>query len=132
MKGRSENRVQEISYISRSLKALARELNVPVLAVSQLSRAVEWRASHEPQLSDLRESGSIEQDADVVLFIYRDEYYYKEEEWQAQHPDKEYPREEADIIIAKHRNGPTGRIKLRFRHNLARFENITSGEPSLL
>jgi replicative DNA helicase len=129
---RGENRVQEISYISRSLKGLARELNVPVLAVSQLSRAVEWRASHEPQLSDLRESGSIEQDADVVLFIYRDEYYYKEEEWQVQHPDKEYPREEADIIIAKHRNGPTGRIKLRFRHNLARFESISSGEPSLL
>lgn len=129
---RGENRVQEISYISRSLKALARELKVPVLAVSQLSRAVEWRASHEPQLSDLRESGSIEQDADVVLFIYRDEYYYREEEWQAQHPDKEYPREEADIIIAKHRNGPTGRIKLRFRHSLARFESISSGEPSLL
>jgi replicative DNA helicase len=130
--GRIENRVNEISYISRSLKALARELNAPVIAVSQLSRAVEWRASHEPQLSDLRESGSIEQDADVVLFIYRDEYYYKnEEEWVAQHPDKEYPREEADVIIAKHRNGPTGRIKLRFRHNLARFESI-SGEPSLL
>jgi len=127
---RGENRVQEISYISRSLKALARELNAPVLAVSQLSRAVEWRASHEPQLSDLRESGSIEQDADVVLFIYRDEYYIKEEEWP---PDKgEYPREQADIIIAKHRNGPTGRIKLRFRHNLARFESIGSGEPSLL
>jgi replicative DNA helicase len=130
--GRIENRVNEISYISRSLKALARELNAPVIAVSQLSRAVEWRASHEPQLSDLRESGSIEQDADVVLFIYRDEYYYKnEEEWVAQHPDREYPREEADVIIAKHRNGPTGRIKLRFRHNLARFESI-SGEPSLL
>jgi len=128
--GRNENRVQEISYISRSLKALARELNVPVLAVSQLSRAVEWRTSHEPQLSDLRESGSIEQDADVVLFIYRDEYYIKEEEWP---PDKgEYPREQADIIIAKHRNGPTGRVKLRFRHNLARFESISSGEPSLL
>ena len=128
-----ENRVQEVSEISRSLKALSRELSVPVLAVSQLSRAVEWRASHEPQLSDLRESGSIEQDADVVMFIYRDEYYYKnEEEWLAQHPDREYPREEADIIIAKHRNGPTGRIKLRFRHNLARFENISSGEPSLL
>jgi len=104
-----------------------------VLAVSQLSRAVEWRASHEPQLSDLRESGSIEQDADVVMFIYRDEYYYKsEEEWLAAHPDKEYPREEADVIIAKHRNGPTGRIKLRFRRELARFENISTGEPSLL
>ena len=130
---RGENRVQEISNISRALKALARELNVPVIAVSQLSRAVEWRASHEPQLSDLRESGSIEQDADVVVFIYRDEYYYKnEEEWIAAHPDREYPREEADVIVAKHRNGPTGRIKLRFRQNLARFENISSGEPSLL
>jgi replicative DNA helicase len=130
---RGENRVQEISYISRSLKALARELNAPVLAVSQLSRAVEWRASHEPQLSDLRESGSIEQDADVVLFIYRDEYYYKnEEEWLAAHPDREYPREEADVIIAKHRNGPTGRVKLRFRHNLARFETLGSAEPTLL
>ncbi len=130
---RGENRVQEITYISRSLKALARELNAPVLAVSQLSRAVEWRASHEPQLSDLRESGSIEQDADVVLFIYRDEYYYKsEEEWIAAHPDREYPREEADVIIAKHRNGPTGRIKLRFRQNLARFESLGSVEPTLL
>jgi replicative DNA helicase len=130
---RGENRVQEISYISRSLKALAREINAPVMAVSQLSRAVEWRASHEPQLSDLRESGSIEQDADVVLFIYRDEYYFKsEEEWIAAHPDREYPREEADVIIAKHRNGPTGRVKLRFRHNLARFESLGSVEPTLL
>ncbi len=123
---RSENRVQEISYISRSLKALARDLNVPVVAVSQLSRAVEWRASHIPQLSDLRESGSIEQDADVVLFIYRDEYYYTEEEWQTQHPDREYPREEADVIVAKHRNGPTGQVKLRFQRNLAKFANIPS------
>jgi replicative DNA helicase len=131
--GRGENRVQEISYISRALKALARELNAPVLAVSQLSRAVEWRASHEPQLSDLRESGSIEQDADVVMFIYRDEYYYKsEEEWVAAHPDQAYPREEADVIIAKHRNGPTGRVKLRFKHNLAKFENLGSVEPTRL
>jgi len=133
---RGENRVQEISYISRSLKALARELNLPVMAVSQLSRAVEWRASHLPQLADLRDSGSIEQDADVVMFIYRDEYYHTEDEWQLQHPDKEYPREEADIIIAKNRNGPTGQIKLRFRHNLAKFYNfeypISSEEPSLL
>jgi len=131
--GRGENRVQEISYISRALKALARELDAPVLAVSQLSRAVEWRASHEPQLSDLRESGSIEQDADVVMFIYRDEYYYKtEEDWIAAHPDREYPREEADVIIAKHRNGPTGRVKLRFKHNLAKFESLGSVEPTLL
>jgi len=131
--GRIENRVQEISYISRSLKALARELKVPVLAVSQLSRASEWRASHIPQLSDLRDSGSIEQDADVVLFIYREEYYYKtEEEWSSQHPDKEYPREEADIFIAKHRNGPPGQIKLRFQHELAKFHNISSEEARLL
>ena len=130
--GRTENRVQEISYISRSLKAIARELNVPVLAVSQLSRAVEWRASHRPQLSDLRESGSIEQDADVVLFIYRDDYYYDREQWESQHPDKEYPEGIADIIIAKHRNGPTGQISLRFLPKLAKFDNITNEEPSLL
>jgi replicative DNA helicase len=130
--GRSENRVQEISYISRSLKALARELNVPVIAVSQLSRAVEWRASHIPQLSDLRESGSIEQDADLVMFIYRDEAYYTEDEWQNQHPDKEYPKEIADIIIAKHRNGPTGQVKTRFRHSLTRFESLVTAEPNLL
>ncbi|OGO24256.1 MAG: replicative DNA helicase [Chloroflexi bacterium RBG_16_50_9] len=130
---RTDNRVQEVSEISRSLKGLARELNVPVLAVSQLSRAVEGRSSHEPQLSDLRESGSIEQDADVVMFVYRDEYYYKEEEWLSeQHQGREYPREEADIIVAKNRNGPTDRVKLRFRRELARFENISSGEPSLL
>jgi len=130
---RRENRVQEISYISRSLKALARDLNVPVIALSQLSRQVDWRASHIPQLSDLRESGSIEQDADIVMFVHRDEAYYTIEEWQDQHPDKEYPREIADIIIAKHRNGPIGQIKLRFRHNLAKFENIINiEEPSLL
>ena len=130
--GRNENRVQEIGYISRSLKALARELKVPVIAISQLSRAVEWRASHIPQLSDLRESGSIEQDADLVIFVYRDEVYYSEEEWQSQHPDKEYPREMADIIIAKHRNGPTGQIKLRFKHSLTKFDNIARAEPTLL
>jgi replicative DNA helicase len=133
--GRNENRVQEISYISRSLKALARELNVPVIAVSQLSRAVEWRASHIPQLSDLRESGSIEQDADLVTFIYREEVYYpNEDEWRAQHTDhgEEYPRGLADIIIAKHRNGPTGQVKVRFRNNLTRFEDLVKAEPNLL
>ncbi|MCL0094795.1 replicative DNA helicase [Dehalococcoidales bacterium] len=128
---REENRVQEISYISRSLKALARELNVPVLAISQLSRAVEWRASHRPQLSDLRESGSIEQDADVVLFIYRDEVYYTKEEWQREHPGEKYPPP-AEIIIAKHRNGPTGEINLQFKPWIAKFDNIASTEPSLL
>ena len=127
------NRVQEISYISRALKALAREMKVPVIAVSQLSRAVEGKASHEPQLSDLRESGSIEQDADVVIFIYRDEYYYhSEEEWIMVHPDREYPRGEADVIIAKHRNGATGRIKLRFVNTLTKFETLGSVDPMLL
>jgi replicative DNA helicase len=129
---RAENRVQEISYISRSLKALARELNVPVVTVSQLSRAVEWRASHKPQLSDLRESGSIEQDADVVLFIYRDDYYYTREEWESQYPDKDYPAGIADIIIAKHRNGPTGEVKLHFVPKSAKFAEISRQEPSLL
>ncbi|MFC2040980.1 replicative DNA helicase [Chloroflexota bacterium] len=130
--GKMENRVQEISYISRSLKAIARELNIPVVAVSQLSRASEWRASHRPQLSDLRDSGSIEQDADVVMFIYRDEYYYNRDEWESQHPDKEYPEGIADIIVAKHRNGPVGQINLRFLPRLATFENMPSQEPSLL
>ena len=129
--GRVENRVQEISYISRSLKGIARELNVPVIAVSQLSRAVEWRASHKPQLSDLRESGSIEQDADVVIFIYRDEVYVPEEEWRALHQDEAYPPP-AEIIVAKHRNGPTGQVNLRFIPKLAKFENIANAEPSLL
>jgi replicative DNA helicase len=127
--GHWENRVQEISYISRSLKAIARELNIPVLALSQLSRASEWRASHKPQLSDLRDSGSIEQDADVVTFIYRDEYYFPtREEWEREHPDQTYPPP-AELIVAKHRNGPIGEIKVRFRPNLARFENIASEEP---
>ncbi len=132
--GRGDNRVQEISYISRSLKALARELDVPVVAVSQLSRAVEHRPSRRPQLSDLRESGSIEQDADVVTFIYRDDYYYRtREEWEAQFPEKDYPEGIANIIIAKHRNGPIGEIDLRFVPQTAKFENmITSQEPSLL
>ena len=101
------------------------------MAVSQLSRAVEWRASHRPQLSDLRDSGSIEQDADVVMFIYRDDYYATKEEWQREHPDEKYPPP-AEIIVAKHRNGPTGQVNLRFLPKLARFENIASEEPSLL
>ncbi|HEX7475731.1 MAG TPA: replicative DNA helicase [Dehalococcoidales bacterium] len=121
---RVDNRVQEISYITRSLKVLAREMNIPVIVVSQLSRASEWRASHKPQLSDLRDSGSIEQDADVVLFVYRDEYYFDEESWAKEHPNEEYPSGLADIIVAKHRNGPTGEIKLRFQHTLAKFENM--------
>jgi replicative DNA helicase len=124
--GKNETRVQEISKITRALKTLARELDVPVLAVSQLSRAVEWRASHVPQLADLRESGSIEQDADVVLFIYRDDMYFSAEDWSKVHDiEKEpYPRGIADINIAKHRNGPLGQIKLRFLSRTAKFDNL--------
>lgn len=121
---RQENRVQEISEISRSLKGLARDLNVPLLAVSQLSRAVEQRPTHTPQLSDLRESGSIEQDADIVMFIYRDDMYYSKEEWEKSHPQDPYPKGIADIIVAKHRHGPTGRVQLFFREKVARFENL--------
>jgi len=118
--GNQENRVQEVSKISRSLKGLARELNVPVLALSQLSRAVESRTTQLPKLSDLRESGSIEQDADVVMFIYRE--------------DKEKPNTErqnvADIIIAKHRNGPVGRVSLYFNERSASFKDLDTQHAS--
>ncbi|MBI3252554.1 MAG: replicative DNA helicase [Candidatus Omnitrophica bacterium] len=110
----SESRQQEISEISRSLKELARELNIPVIAVSQLSRAVESRVDHRPQLSDLRESGAIEQDADVVVLLLREEYYNPSEE----------NRGKADIMIAKQRNGPVGNLKLTFIHEYTRFENM--------
>ncbi|MPZ23423.1 MAG: AAA family ATPase, partial [Dehalococcoidia bacterium] len=122
-----ENRVQEISYISRSLKQLARDLDVPILACAQLSRAVEVRPNHIPMLSDLRESGSIEQDADVVMFIYREEKYVSKDDWEKEHPDasgQEYPAGVAQIIVAKHRNGPTGKVTLRFREKVSRFEDF--------
>jgi replicative DNA helicase len=118
------NRVQEVSEISRSLKALARDLNVPVLALSQLNRAVENRTSHRPQLSDLRESGSIEQDADVVMFIYREDANYTPEEWEARYYDKPYPKDMAELIISKHRHGAQGSIHLRFEARLAKFESL--------
>ena len=128
--GRSDNRVSEMSDISRALKELARELEVPLIACSQLSRAPEQRTPHIPMLSDLRESGSIEQDADVVLFIYREDVYVTREQWEnQQHPDKPYPEGVAQIIIAKHRNGPTGTIDLRFRKNLTRFEDLAVLRP---
>ena len=127
--GRMENRVSEVSEISRSLKGLARELEVTVLACSQLSRAPEQRVPHVPMLSDLRESGSIEQDADVVAFIYREEVYVTEDEWQRIHPNEHYPEGIAQIIVAKHRNGPTGTVNLRFRKNLTRFEDLALLQP---
>jgi len=112
--GTSENRQQEISDISRSLKALARELNIPVIAISQLSRAVESRPGHKPQLSDLRESGAIEQDADVVVLLYREEYYNTDTENKGI----------TEVNIAKQRNGPVGTIKLTFIKEYMKFENL--------
>ena len=127
----STNRVQEVSEISRSLKALARDLNVPVLALSQLSRAIENRPSHRPLLSDLRESGSIEQDADVVMFIYREDFNFTQEEWEARFVDKPYPRDIAELIISKHRHGALGSLHLRFESRLAKFVSLTDRpEPS--
>src|SRR3990172_2965680 len=113
---RNDNRVQEVSHISRSLKVLARELNVPVLAAAQLSRAVEQRTDKRPVLSDLRESGSLEQDADIVMFIYRPDQYEKDSDKQ----------NVAQILVSKHRNGPMGDVELIFRSGLAKFENAAT------
>lgn len=114
MEGSSDNRVQELSRITRALKGLAREVRAPVIALSQLSRAVESRNNKRPMMSDLRESGSIEQDADLIIMLYRDEYY---------HPDS-VDRGVAEVIVTKHRNGPTGTVKLLFQSELTKFLNM--------
>jgi replicative DNA helicase len=121
-RGRFDNRQQELASISRSLKILAKELQIPILALSQLSRATETRADHRPQLSDLRESGALEQDADVVMFIYREEVYSQGDE--ERRPDVEGM---AEIIIGKQRNGPIGSVSLAFLKQYTRFENLQSG-----
>jgi len=118
-RGKAESRQQEISEISRSLKALAKELNVPVIAVSQLSRKTEERTGNRPQLSDLRESGAIEQDADVILFLFREEVYHRTEE----------NRGKAEVIIGKQRNGPTGKVDLAFLDRYTSFKDLYKGEP---
>lgn len=119
-RGKSENRQQEVSEISRSLKILAKELNVPVVTMSQLSRGPESRTDHRPMLSDLRESGAIEQDADIVMFLYRDDYY---------NPDTE-KKNIAEVIIAKHRNGSTGTVELRWFGEYTKFANLKRDEHS--
>ncbi|MEB3290158.1 MAG: replicative DNA helicase, partial [Leptolyngbya sp.] len=116
MEGGGDNRVQELSKMTRSLKGLARELNVPIIALSQLSRGVESRTNKRPMMSDLRESGAIEQDADLIMMLYREEYY-----------DPDTPdRGIAEVIITKHRNGPTGTVKLLFEPQFTRFRNLAS------
>ncbi len=121
---REDNRVQEVSAISRGLKALARDLDCVVVAISQLNRSPEMRPSHRPLLSDLRESGAIEQDADAVLMLFAEALYYTEEEWYRRYPDLPYPRNLVEVNVAKHRHGPVGGVKLYFRREYTRFEDL--------
>src|SRR5882672_4966329 len=128
---RSDNRVQEVTEITTNLKALAKELNVPIIALSQLSRQVENRDDKRPQLSDLRESGSIEQDADVVMFVFREEYYLSNKQpregsdehikWQT---EMDAAHGKAELIIGKQRHGPTGTVYLQFEATVTRFDNL--------
>ncbi len=119
-----ENRQSQISEISRGLKSLARELDCPVIALSQLSRAVEQRPDKRPMMSDIRESGAIEQDADIIMFVYREEYYLQKDGESVNQQKLEEARGKADIIIGKHRNGPTGVVKLAFHGEFTRFDNL--------
>ena len=119
--GYSGNRVQEVSEISRHIKGMARDLNIPVMALSQLSRSIERRDPPYPILADLRESGSIEQDADVVMFIHREDRFTNEEKWNQKHPDIPYPRGKSKLIVAKQRHGPTGEVELAVRDDIGRF-----------
>ncbi len=128
--GRIDNRAQEMGEISRSIKGMARDLDIPVIACSQLSRAIEQRPNHRPLLSDLRESGSIEQDADVVAFIHREDVYVSREDWEKRNPTEPYPQNIAEIIFSKHRNGPVGTVPLYFRNDLVRFESLETN-PAL-
>ncbi len=129
------NRVQEVTEITSGLKALAKELNIPLIAISQLSRQVENRDNKRPQLSDLRESGSIEQDADVVMFVYREEYYLQNEEpkegseeWLKWDEQLRAARGRAEVIVSKQRHGPTGTAKLGFQAEFTRFSDVTDDD----
>ena len=123
---RSESRQQEVSELSRGVKALARELSIPIVALSQLNRAAEQREGHRPRMSDLRESGSIEQDADVVMMLHREEYFHRDEEWIEANPDK---KGLAELILAKQRNGPTGTVKLAWNDATTRFRDYSHRTP---
>ena len=121
---RTDNLVQEIGEISRSLKGMARDFDIPVVACSQLSRAIEQCPNHRQLLSDLRESGSIEQNADVVAFIHREDVYVTGEDWVRRNPTHPYPENQAELIFAKHRNGPTCTVKLYFKNDFMSFFDV--------